>query len=93
MPNAENKNLDSEDVSPYKATLLASLPTKEDIELLQREDSVLNSVIRTGEAEGWDWEQTMMLAVKLLVERVDILTEGGLAMMQKHGMPSFPDKS
>lgn len=93
MPDDENENLDSEDVSPYKATLLAMLPTKEDIYLLQQEDSVLNSVIITGEAEGWDWEQTMMLAVKLLVERVDILTEGGLDMMHKYGMPSFPDKS
>lgn len=93
MPNDKNKNLDGEEVSSYKATLLAMLPTREDIELLQQEDSILNSIIRTGEAEGWEWEQTMMLAVKLLVERVDILTEGGLAMMQKYGMPSFPDKS
>jgi hypothetical protein len=92
MSDDENENLEGKGVSPYVATLLAILPTKEDIELLQKEDSVLNSVIRTGEAEGWEWEQTMMLAVKLLVERVDILTEGGLAMMQKYGMPSFPDK-
>jgi hypothetical protein len=68
---------------------LATLPDRGFIEWLAKDNLILNAAIRTGEASDWPWETTMMYAVKMLLERGQLLEKTMIENAQKYGMPSF----
>jgi hypothetical protein len=68
---------------------LATLPDRGFIEWLAKDNLILNAAIRTGEAQDWPWETTMMYAVKCLVERGQILEKTMIEYAERFGPPSF----
>ena len=59
--------------------------TEDDILELAKDNPALDAAIRVGRAGGLIWEDTMLLAVKVLTERDAILTERVITLLQKYG--------
>ncbi len=68
--------------------LLATLPNRDFIKWLAKDNCILTASIKMGEAQDLPWETTMMVAVKHLVEHNQIITEGMLEFTKRYGPPA-----
>lgn len=64
-----------------------NLITEDDILELAKDDRILNTVIRLGRQRNFTWEETMMIAVKYLVQRNHDIEDKFIEYMNKTVSP------